>query len=156
MKKKKGNILRVVLLLAFLCVFSVFTLLMYVFWSMNAPSHVNVSLPYGTQILQKIDTHQGFFRRQGIAITVAQIPEDSVQTFGDRLIEEGFWEGYPYDEPRRRLEIIAEAKNTSESDVVLWTYRDEAVALVEEPYSDYFVAVYDLETGLLCCLEYDE
>lgn len=146
----------VVLILDVLCVLLFFAFLMYAFWSMNAPSHVNVPFPNGTQILQKTDTHQGFFRGQGTAITVAQIPTEFVQRFGNRLIEEGFWEGYPYDEPRQRLETIAEAKVALGSDNILWTYRDEAIALIEEPYSDYFAVVYDLKTGILCCIEYDE
>ncbi len=52
--------------------------------------------------------------------------------------------------------MIPEAKTALESDNILWTYQDEAFALIEESYSDYFVAVYDLESGLLCCVEYDE
>lgn len=156
MKNKRINhLLRMVLILDFLCALLFFVFLVYAFWSMNAPSHVNVPFPNGTQILQKTDTHQGFFRRHGTAITVAQIPTESVQRFGNRLIEEDFWEGYPYDEPRQRLETIAEAKIALESDNILWTYRDEAIALIEEPYSDYFAAIYDLETGLLCCIEHD-
>ena len=71
-------------------------------------------------------------------------------------MEEDFWDGSPYDEPHKKLEIIPEAKLALASENILWTYRDEAVAFVEEPYSDCFAAIYDLETGLLCCIEYDE
>lgn len=154
--RRKHSILRVVLILDFLCALLFFAFFVYAFWTASAPSHVNVPFPDGTQILQETDTHQGFFRRRGAAITVVQIPTDSVQAFGKCLIAEGFWEGYPYDEPLQRLKVIAEAKIALESDNVLWTYQDEAIALIEEPYSDYFVAIFDLETGIFCYIEYDE
>lgn len=153
---KKDNMLRAVLLMDFLCVLLFFVVCVYVVWNANSPAHVNVPFPEGTQIIRKTDTHQGFFRRQGTAITVVQIPAESAQAFGNRLIGAGFWDGYPYDEPYQRLELIPEAKAALKSDHILWTYEDDAFALIEESYSDYFAAVYDLETGLLCCIEYDE
>ena len=35
------------------------------------------------------------------------------------------------------------------------TYQDEAVAFIEEAYSDWFTAIYDLDTGLFCYIECD-
>lgn len=156
MKKKKDCMLRVVLLLDFLCVLLFFVVCVYVVWNVNYPAHVNVPFPEGTKIVRKTDTHQVFFRTNGTAITVAQIPQESVQSFGNRLIGVGFWDGYPYDEPYQRLEMIPEAKVALKSENILWTYEDDAFALIEESYSDYFAAIYDLETGILCCIEYDE
>ena len=153
--KKKCSMLCVVLILNLLSSILIFAFLIYGIWCTNSPSHVNIQFPQGTQFLQETDTHRGVFRRKGITIIVAQIPTDSIQIFGTYLKREGFWDGYPYAEPRQRLEIIAETKIALESDNILWTYRDEAIALIEEPYSDYFAAIYDLETGLLCCIEHD-
>lgn len=154
--KRKNSPFRIILIIIALAFCLPLAFEMYAIWSMNAPSHINVVFPYGTQIIRETDTHRGFFRRKGTAITVAQIPQDSVQAFGNRLMEENFWEGSPYSEPHKKLEIIPEAMPVLKSENILWTYRDEAVAFIEEPYSDYFAAVYDLKTGLLCCIEYDE
>ena len=155
-RRRKGDMPRLVIIYVYICFFLLIAFEVYGVWSMNSPSDVNVVFPPGTQILQETDTHRGFFRRKGTAITVALIPLDSVQTFGNHLIKEDFWKGTPYDEPRKKLEIIPEAKIALESENTLWIYRDEAFAFVEEPFSDWFAAIYDLDTGLLCYMEYDE
>lgn len=127
----------------------------FLFWTSTAPSHVNVVFPRGTQIIEQTDTHRGFFRSEGIAIVVAQIPRESVQTFGDALVAEGFWTAPPHAEAQEKLGFIPAATLALKSDNILWTYRDEAFALIEEPFSDCFTAIFDLDTGLLCCVEYD-
>lgn len=127
----------------------------FLFWTSTTPSHVNVVFPSGTQIIQQSDTHRGFFRSEGVAIVVAQIPRESVQTFGDALVAEGFWTAPPHAEAQEKLGFIPAATLALKSDNILWTYRDEAFALIEEPFSDCFTAIFDLDTGLLCCVEYD-
>ena len=154
---RKKNVFRyMVLLVCFLYMILILGSCVYVAWNANAPTHINVLFPEDTQIIRKTDTHKGFFRSRGTAVTVVQIPQEFIQAFGNHLVEVGFWDGHPYDEPRQRLETIPEAKPALESNNILWTYEDEAFALIEEPYSDYFAAIYDLESGLLCYVEYDE
>ena len=154
--KKKCSVLRVILILDFLSAVLLFSILVYGIWCTNAPAHVNILFPEGTQFLQETDTHQGLFRQKGKTIIVAQIPADSVQIFGAYLAQEGFWDPSPYDEAKRKLELIPEADMALKSDNILWTYQDEALAFIEKPFSDFFAAIYDLETGLFCFIEYDE
>ncbi len=127
----------------------------YGVWTMNMPFDWKVPFPDGTQIIQQTDTHKGLFRSEGVAIVVAQIPRESVQTFGDALVAEGFWTASPHAEAQKKLGLIPAATPALKSDNILWTYRDEAFALIEEPFSDCFAAIFDLDTGLLCCVEYD-
>lgn len=130
--------------------------LVYGIWYTNASVHVKILFPEGTQFIRETDTHSGFFRRSGVAMTVTQIPADHRGEFETYLKEAGFWSSYPYDEARQKLELIPEAGAALKEERVLWTYQDEALALVEEAFSDGFAAVYDFETGLFCCIEYDE
>ncbi len=129
--------------------------LVYGIWYTNASVHVKFLFPEETQFLRETDTHSGFFRRRGVAMAVAQIPADHRSRFEAYLKEEGFWSSYPYDEARQKLELIPEAEAALKEECVLWTYQDEALALIEEAFSDYFAAVYNFETGLFCCIEYD-
>ena len=127
----------------------------FVVWSNNAPSGIGISFPEGTKLIEQTDTHQGLFRKEGIAIVVAQVPQKDMLSFGQQLREEGFIEFPPLDHVREVLETVEAAAPILEAERVLWTYRDEAVAFVEEPFSDYFAAAYDLETRICCCVEYD-
>ena len=156
MKKKKDYVLRVVLLLDFLCVLFYFSVFVYGVWTMNMAFERKVPFPEGTQIIQKNDTHQGIFRGQGVAVVVAKIPEDHIQSFGDRLRREHYSSGRPYGMAPELLGDIEAAKEILDSENTLYTYHDEAIALIEEPFSDWFTAIYDLETGLFCFMEYDE
>ena len=54
------------------------------------------------------------------------------------------------------LENIDAAADILEAENALYAYEDGAIAFVEEPFSDWFAAIYDLDTGLLCYIEYDE
>ena len=128
-------------------------LVLFSIWSMNSPSHLGVSFPEGTQIIEQTDTHQGLFRREGIAIVVAQIPHEQIQSFGQQLRNEGFIEFPPLDHVQELLKSVEAAPVWEEH--VLWDYRDEALAFIEEPFSDYFAAIYDEDTGVCCWVEYD-
>ena len=128
----------------------------FLFWTSTTPSHVNVVFPNGTQIIEQTDTHQGLFRREGIAIVVAQIPETHIQMFADELREEDFSSAPLSYVACDLLSSIDGINDTLASENILWTYRDEATAFVEEPFSDCFAAIFDLDTGLFCCVEYDE
>lgn len=124
-------------------------------WSTNSPSNLGIYFPEGTQIIEQTDTHKGLFRKEGVAIVVAQLPQGKIQTFGQQLQDEGFVKFPPLDHVREVLERVEAAAPILQTDRALWTCRDEALAFVEEPFSDYFAAAYDLETGLCCCVEYD-
>lgn len=150
-KKKNGISMLAVMLAGFL-------LLVFSFWgigSMNSPSNLGVSLPEGTQIMEEIDTHQGIFRKEGVAVVVAQVPPEKVQSFEKQLRDEGFIEFPPLDHVRKLLKTVEAAAPVLDAERILWAYRDEAIALIEEPFSDYFAAVYDLKTGACCYVEYD-
>jgi len=127
----------------------------FIIWSNNTPSTLEVAFPEGTKIIEQSDTHQGLFRKEGVAIVVAKVPQEKIQSFGQQLQDEGFIEFPPLDHVREVLENVEAVAPILEAERVLWTYRDEAVAFVEEPFSDYFAAAYDMETGICCWVEYD-
>ena len=89
---------------------------------------------------------------------VAKIPESHIQSYGDRLLNLDFTLGNPslYSIVPDLLKDIEAAADILDTENTLYTYCDEAVALIEDPFSDWFAAVYDLDTGLLCYIEYDE
>lgn len=132
------------------------TFLVYGVWSTNQPPNWGKPFPEGTQIIQRTDTHQGFFRRKGIAVLVVQIPEDYIREFGDGLRTEGFISGCPMGLSRELLDTIEAAEEVLASEYTLYNFDDGAIAFIEEPCSDWEVAVYDLASGLYCCVEYDE
>ena len=130
--------------------------LVYGIWSTSVYPNSIVPFPEGTQILRQTDTHQGFFRSKGIAVVVAQIPEKYILAFANRLRAEEFSSGPPAGPAYELLATIEEAKDILNSSNTLFNYEDEALAFVEEPFSDCSTAIYDLETGLFCFIEYDE
>ena len=132
-----------------------FFIALFGIWSMNSPSDLGVYFPEGTQVIEQTDTHQGLFRKEGVAVVVAQVPTEKIQPFGQQLLEEGFIEFPPLHHVREVMETVEAAAPILEAERVLWTYRDEAIAFIEEPFSDYFAAIYDLESGICCCIEYD-
>ena len=145
------------LLLAFLNLLLFCAFLVYGVWSTNQPPNWGEPFPEGTQIIHQTDTHQGAFRRKGIAVRVVQVPKDCIREFGNRLRAEGFTSGhYSVDWALEELESIDAAKDVLESKYTIHNFADGAIAFVEEPCSDWEVAVYDLMTGLFCCIEYDK
>jgi hypothetical protein len=67
-----------------------------------------------------------------------------------------FASGRPFGMAPELLSDIEAARGILASENTLYTYQDEAHAFVEEPFSDWLAVIFDLDTGLLCCLEYDE
>ena len=130
--------------------------LVYGVWTTNMTFDWKVPFPEGTRIIQKSDTHQGIFRRKGLAVMVAKIPESHIQSYGDRLRKWDFSSGYPIGLAPELLENIEAAADALDSANTLYTYPDGAIAFVEDPFSDWFAAIFDLETGLFCYIEYDE
>lgn len=155
MKKVICSALCVFLTLAFLFLLFIAAFLLLGIWSTNLPSHVNVVFPSGTQIIEQTDTHRGFFRTEGIAIVVAQIPEAHIERFADELREEEFSSAPLSYVACELLSSIDGINDTLTSENILWTYRDESVIFIDEPFSDCFAAIFDLDTGLLCWVEYD-
>lgn len=155
MKKTLGTLL-IVLFLTLAVALPPCTFLVYGIWSTSVYPNSIVPFPDGTQILQETDTHQGFFRSKGIRVIVAQIPEDYIFAFANRLRAKGFVLGPPAGPAYELLATIEEAKNVLDSSNTLFNYEDEALAFAEEPFSDCSAAIYDLETGLFCFIEYDE
>jgi len=130
--------------------------LMYGIWTTNLPPNWGEPFPEGTKIIQHTDTHQGIFRRKGITILVAQIPERHIQTFSNRLWNEEFLSGHLAGKSLELLSTVEAAKDILDSENTMYIFDDGALAFVEEPFSEWEAAIYDLETGLYCCLEYDE
>lgn len=122
--------------------------------TMNMPFDWKVPFPEGTQIIQQTDTHQGLFRREGVSVVVAKIPEQHIQSYGDRLRKWDFSSGFGCPFPELFSGIEA-AKDILDAPNTLYTHQDEAVALIEEAFSDWFAAIYDLDTGLFCYIECD-
>jgi len=158
MKRKRiSPIVLVILVPSFLNLMLFCAFLIYGVWSTNQPPDWGKPFPEGTQIIHQTDTHQGFFRRKGVAVRVVQVPEDCIRAFGNRLRAEGFTSGhYSVDWALEELETIDLAKDILESKYTIHNFDDGAIAFIEEPCSDWEVAVYDLVTGLYCCIEYDE
>ena len=154
--RKRLGVLLIVLLLTLFAVLPPCAFLVYGIWSTSVYPNSIVPFPERTQILRQTDTHQGFFRSKGIAVIVAQIPENYILTFASRLRAEEFSSGPPAGPAYELLATIEEAKDILDSPNTLFNYEDEALAFVEEPFSDCSTAIYDLETGLFCFLEYDE
>ena len=154
---RKKNVFRyIVLLVCFLYMILILGSCVYVEWNANSPKHVNVLFPEGTQIIRKTDTHKGFFRREGVAVLVAQIPEESIREFGARLRSEGFIALPPVGAAHDLLYAVEEVRHILDSPTVMSHYEDDAFAFIEEAFSDCFAVIYDLETGLYCHVEYDE
>jgi len=130
--------------------------LIYGIWTTNLPPNWGEPFPEGTKIIQHTDTHQGVFRRKGITILVAQIPEDCIQAFGNRLWNEEFLSGHLAGKSLELLCTVEAAKEILDSENTMYIFDDGALAFVEDPFSEWEAAIYDLETGLYCCLEYDE
>ena len=139
-----------------LFVVSPLLLLNYIKWVETRPTTLPVDFPKGTQIIEKIDTHQGFFREKGVTVVVAEGPPESRQSFAQQLREEEFIDFYPLDQVREILETVESAAPLLEAERVLWTFHDDTLVFTGEPFSDYFAAAYDEETGLCCYVEYDE
>ena len=135
---------------------SFFVFLVYGVWAFNMGFDWKAPFPAGTQILQKSDTHRGLFRTKGTAVIVAKIPEQHIQAYGNKLRRMDFSSGRPLGLAPDLLTRIEAATDILNAKNTLYTYRDEAVALFEEPFSDWLAVIFDLDTGLLCCLEYDE
>ena len=154
---RKKNVFRyIVFLVCFLYMILILGSCVYVVWNANSPKHVNVLFPEGTQIIRKTDTHKGFFRREGIAVLVAQIPEGFIQGFGAQLRSEGFIALPPVGTARDLLYTVEEVRHILDSPTAMSHYEDDAIAFIEEAFSDGFAVIYDLETGLYCHVEYDE
>lgn len=130
--------------------------LTYGIWSTNLPPNWGKPFPEGTQIIQQTDTHHGIFRRKGVTIVVVQIPEPYIQAFGDKLRNEEFRSGHLVGASLELLCTVEIARDILDSENTLYNFDDGAIAFIEEPFSEWEAAVYDLETGLYCCLEYDE
>ena len=128
----------------------------YGVWTTNLPPYWGTPFPEGTQITHETDTHQGTFRRKGIRVVIAQVPETYIQQFGNRLRDEGFISGRPLGLAREQLDTIETARDILGAPNTLYNFDDGAIAFIEEPCSDWAVAVYDLDTGLFICMEYDE
>lgn len=154
--KKKDYVLRVVLVLDFFCVLFFCVFLVYGSWSFNRGFDWKVPFPEGTQIIQKSDTHRGLFRTKGTAIVIAKIPEQHIQEYAMKLQRLDFSSGTPMGCAPQLLADIETARRVIDAPNTLYTYQDEAHAFVEEPFSDWLAVIFDLDTGLLCCLEYDE
>lgn len=152
---KKLRIL-IPVLIVLLGVTLVCAFLAYGIWTTNMAFDEMVPFPEGTQIIRKTDTHQGVFRRKGTAVAVVRIPENSIQTYADRLRMCDFSEGQPMGLAPELLADIEETADILEAPNTLYTFRDGALALVEEPFSEWFAAIYDLDSGLFCYIEYDE
>jgi len=155
-KTRVSLFLIVVLILSFIITAFLGAFLVYGIWMTSVYSNLRVPFPEGTQILWETDTHQGFFRSKGVAVVVAIIPEDHIQEFGDRLKARDFSRNSPVGPGRELLSSVEEVRHILDSPNTLFNYEDEALAFVEEPFSDCSAAIYDLETGLFCFVEYDE
>ena len=157
MKKRRVSLFSfAVLIPPFLITAFLGAFLVYGVWATNRPHDWKVPFPEGTQILEKSDTHQGIFRRKGISVVVAKIPESHIRSYGNRLRRADFASGRPMGMAPELLGNVEAIKDSLDSKNTLYTYRDEAIALIEEPFSDWFAAIYDLDTGIFCYVEYDE
>jgi len=116
----------------------------FVVWSNNAPSTLGVPFPEGTEIIEQFDTHQGLFRKKGVAVSIVQIPQEAQPAFEESLLAENFWDGPIGYDVSKGLESVENSAAILKAENILWTYRDEAIALAEKPFSDYFAAIYDL------------
>ena len=154
--RKKIGVLLTVLLPTLFAVLPPCLFLVYGIWSTSVHPNSIVPFPEGTQILRETDTNQGFFRSKGVAVLVAQIPEESIRVFGMRLRGEGFSAGPPSEAACELLYPVEEIGHILDSSNTIYHYEDDAFAFIEEAFSDCFAVIYDLETGLYCHVEYDE
>ena len=139
-----------------LCLAALVSFLIYGSWSFNRGFDWKVPFPEGTQIIQKSDTHRGLFRTKGTAVIVAKIPEQHIREYAMKLRRLDFAAGKSSGMVAELLANVEAARRVIGAPNTLYTYEDEAHAFVEEPFSDWLAVIFDLDTGLLCCLEYDE
>ncbi len=152
---KKKHIL-VPVLVTLLVALLVSAVLLYGVWTTKWPPNWGQPFPEGTQIIHQTDTHQGFFRWKGIRVEVVRIPEQHIQEFSDRLRNEGFVAALPGKRFERLLSTVETAEVNFHSWTILSNFSDGAIVFIEEPCSDWEEAVFDLETGMFYCIEYDE
>ena len=134
-------------------------LIVFILWGVrdtNAPTTPGVSLPVGSQVLQVTDTHTGFFRTTGVAAVLIQVPPEQCGLFADYLLTEGFVES-PYGEfGRGKLDSAGWVVDEfGQPDEVLWFFEDNTIAFTGEPFSDYYAAAFDMDSGLFCAVEFD-
>ncbi len=130
---------------------------LYIVWGSSAPVELDIPFPEGTEIVEQRDTHKGLFRTEGTAVTIAIIPQEHRDEFSEKLQECGFSLGQPSDEANALLRA-AEHPGVDDarfSSWVLWTYQRAQVNTSSEPIPDSFTAIYDPDTGVCCCVEYD-
>lgn len=131
--------------------------ILYAIWCMQAPPSFG-PFPPNTEILQQTDTHKGLFRTKGTYVVVAQIAPEHIDSFVDQLMNHGVSWGFSPDTAR---ELLAPADNIDilfepeKHRGVLWTLEDGTIAFTGEPFSDYYVAAFDMDSGLFCAVEFD-
>ena len=144
--------------LALLPIFLVGGFFVYAIWNANSPSTIGVPLPPDTQILKQTDTHSGFFRTKGTAVLIAQIPSTKIDFFADQLLTVGVSPYFPDDVAHEKLAPAGNIDSLFEPGKqrgICWEFRTETTIFVDEDGSDYFAAAFDLNTGLLYCVEVD-
>ncbi len=154
MKKRKNSSLALFGLLSALLLVGI---ILYPVWSFQAPPSFG-PFPPNTEILQQSDTHKGLFRTKGTYVVVAQIAPEHINSFADQLIDYGVTPGFYAETARERLapadniDILFEPKKHRG---VLWTLEDGTIAFTGEPFSDYYAAAFDMDSGLFCAVEFD-
>lgn len=159
MKKRLSLMLALVicpLTFFLLTLFLLFGFFAYGSWSYNRSFDQKVPFPEGTQIIQKSDTHRGLFRTKGTAVIIAKIPEQHIREYAMELRRLDFASGKSSGMATELLVNVEAARRVIGAPNTLYTYQDEAHAFLEEPFSDWLAVIFDLDSGLLCCLEYDE
>ena len=76
--------------------------------------------------------------------------------FYEKQRNKDFSSGPPVGPAYELLSSIEAAAQILDSSNTMVNYEDEAIAIVEEPFSDCSAAIFDLKTGLFCYMEYDE
>ncbi len=94
-------------------------------------------------------------KKRAFLEAVSQIQEDCMLEFEKTLRDKGFSVGPPVGSAYNLLATVEVTGDFLDSRRTMVTYEDEALALVEEPFSDCSAAIYDMDTGLFCHVEYD-
>ena len=146
------------MLYAVLTGFAVFTLISgWLIAHNEQETHVRIPIDYlfpgGTQIIDESDSHEF---RDGTALAVARIPQESSENFAQELQRQNFVETPIAEDVQWALTGVPEAETSLKVTNGLWYFSDDTPEQFRgKQYHNYTFMIYDLDTAICYYIEYD-
>jgi len=120
-------------------------------------NHVRVPIehlfPEGTQVIEESDSHEF---RDGTALTVVRIPQETSENFAQELQRQNFVETPITESVQWALTGVPEAEASLKVTNGLWYFSDDTPEQFRgEQYHNYTFMIYDLDTAICYYIEYD-